>query len=175
MCCRARRPGAIIRRVPELPDLTVYAEALQRRIVGQPLQRVRLASPFLLRTADPPIQTVNGKCVLDVRRFGKRLAFDLEDELVLVLHLMIAGRLHWKDPGAPIPGKVGLAAFDFPNGTLTLVEASPKKRAALYLIRAADLANLARTGIEVFETSPEQFRSVLVSENHTLKRALTDP
>jgi formamidopyrimidine-DNA glycosylase len=161
--------------VPELPDLTVYAEALQRRIVGQPLQRVRLASPFLLRTADPPIQSVNGKRVVSARRFGKRLAIDLEDELVLVLHLMIAGRLHWKDPGAPIPGKVGLAAFDFPNGTLTLVEASPKKRAALYLLRAADLANLARMGVEVFETGPEQFRSVLRSENHTLKRALTDP
>src|ERR671928_1215990 len=150
--------------MPELPDLTVYAEALQRRIVGQPLQRVRLASPFLLRTADPPIQSVNGKRVLNVRRFGKRLAIDLEGDLVLVLHLMIAGRLHWKDPGAPIPGKVGLAAFDFPHGTLTLVEASPKKRAALYLLRAADVASLARAGVEVFEATPEQFRAVLVSE-----------
>jgi formamidopyrimidine-DNA glycosylase len=163
-----------MRGVPELPDLTVYAEALQRRIVGQPLQRVRLASPFLLRTADPPIQSVNGKRVLGVRRFGKRLAIELEDDLVLVLHLMIAGRLHWKDPGAPVPGKVGLAAFDFPNGTLTLVEASPKKRAALYLVRAAELAELARSGLEVFDATPEQFRAVLVSENHTLKRTLTD-
>src|SRR5919204_1279840 len=150
VCCRPWGPGAIMRRVPELPDLTVYAEALQRRIVGQPLERVRLASPFLLRTADPPIQTVNGKRVLDVRRFGKRLAIELEDELVLVLHLMIAGRLHWKDPRVAIPGKVGLAAFDFPNGSLVLVEASPKKRAALYLVRAADLTGLARGGLEVF-------------------------
>jgi formamidopyrimidine-DNA glycosylase len=163
-----------MRRVPELPDLTVYAEALQRRIVGQPLERVRLASPFLLRTADPPIQAVNGTRVLDVRRFGKRLAIELEDELVLVLHLMIAGRLHWKERGVSIPGKVGLAAFDFPPGSLVLVEASPKKRAALYLVRTPDLASLARGGLEVFEASPDQFGAVLVSENHTLKRALTD-
>jgi formamidopyrimidine-DNA glycosylase len=171
--------------VPELPDLTVYAEALQRRIVGQPLERIRLASPFLLRTADPPLEAVQGKKVLAVRRFGKRLAIELEGDssagagqaLVLVLHLMIAGRLHWKDdgPGKPIPGKVGLAAFDFPNGTLVLVEASPKKRAALYLVHASELASLERGGIEVFDASPEQFRARLVSENHTLKRALTDP
>ncbi|HYY88778.1 MAG TPA: DNA-formamidopyrimidine glycosylase family protein [Chloroflexota bacterium] len=161
--------------MPELPDLTLYAEALARRVVGQPLKRVRLASPFLLRTADPPIQAVNGKRVLGVRRFGKRLAIELEDELTLVLHLMIAGRLHWKEPGKPIPGKVGLAAFDFPNGTLVLVEASPKKRAALYLVRGAEaLAALGRDGLEVFDASLAQFRARLVSENHTLKRALTD-
>jgi formamidopyrimidine-DNA glycosylase len=170
----ASAPGRDHAAVPELPDLTVYAEALQRRIVGQPLERVRLASPFLLRTADPPIQSVNGKRVLAVRRFGKRLAIELEDDLVLVLHLMIAGRLHWKERGKPIPGKVGLAAFDFPKGSLILVEASPKKRAALYLVRAADLDSLARGGLEVFEASPDQFRAVLQSENHTLKRALTD-
>jgi formamidopyrimidine-DNA glycosylase len=161
--------------VPELPDLTVYAEALQKRIVGQPLERVRLASPFLLRTADPPISAVNGKAVRGVRRFGKRLAFELQDDLTLVLHLMIAGRLHWKEPGKPIPGKVGLAAFDFQHGTLLLTEASPKKRAALYLVRGAEaLAALGRDGLEVFDASLSQFRARLITENHTLKRALTD-
>jgi formamidopyrimidine-DNA glycosylase len=164
-----------MRRVPELPDLTVYVEALQARIVGQVLEQVRLASPFLLRTAVPPLTAVHGKEVRGVQRLGKRLAMSLQDDLYLVLHLMIAGRLHWKSPGAPIPGKVGLAAFDFPNGTLTLVEASPKKRAALHVVRAADLAEFDRGGLEVLDASLGQFRARLVNGNHTLKRALTDP
>ena len=173
--CRALPPGRIMGRVPELPDLTVYAEALQRRIVGQPLERVRLASPFLLRTADPPIQSVFGRRVVDVQRFGKRLAIELDGDVFLVLHLMIAGRLHWRERGKPVPGKVGLAAFDFPNGTLMLVEASPKKRAALYVVRGqSGLAALRRDGLEVLDASAGQFRAVLASENHTLKRALTD-
>jgi formamidopyrimidine-DNA glycosylase len=162
--------------MPELPDIAAYISALEPRTVGQPLQQVRIASAFLLRTVQPPIASVEGRVVRELRRIGKRIAIALDGDLWLVLHLMIAGRLHWKDaPGKPIPGKVGLAAFDFSNGTLVLVEASPKKRAALYLVRASSLASLERGGLEVFDASPEQFRAVLASENHTLKRALTDP
>jgi formamidopyrimidine-DNA glycosylase len=162
--------------MPELPDLTVYVEALEARIVGQPLQGVRIASLFLLRTAAPPLRAAEGKHVLRVRRLGKRIVMELEDELALVLHLMIAGRLHWKERGKLIPAKIGLAAFDFPNGTLLLNEASPKKRAALYLVQgAAAVDEFDRGGLEVLGASLPQFRARLISANHTVKRSLTDP
>jgi formamidopyrimidine-DNA glycosylase len=162
--------------MPELPDLTVYVEQLEARIVGQPLEGVRIASMFLLRTASPPLKASFGKHVQGVRRIGKRIVFQLEDELALVLHLMIAGRLHWKARGQAIPGKIGLAAFDFPNGTLLLTEASPKKRAALYLVQGSDaVEEFDRGGLEVLGADPALFRSRLLTGNHTVKRALTDP
>src|SRR5438105_5839653 len=135
--------------MPELPDLTVYLDFLQANIVGQVLERIRLASPFVLRTADPPLKAAEGKRVLGFRRLGKRLIFELEDELFLIIHLMIAGRFRWKERGAAITARIGLAAFDFSNGTLLLTEASPKKRAAIHLIRGAEvLAELNRGGLE---------------------------
>ena len=163
--------------MPELPDITAYIEALDRRIAGAPLEGVRLASPFLLRTVEPPVAAVAGKRVQGLRRIGKRIAMGLEDELWLVLHLMIAGRLHWKDAGAAIPGgKRGLAAFDFPVGTLILTEAGTKKRASLHIVRGeAALNEHDPGGIEVFEASLEDFATRLTAANHTLKRALTDP
>jgi formamidopyrimidine-DNA glycosylase len=162
--------------MPELPDVAVYIEALARRIQGQPLERVRLASPFLLRTALPPIAQVQGKQVREVRRVGKRIALGLEDEFWLVLHLMIAGRLHWKEAGARLAGRSALAAFDFPHGTLTLTEAGAKKRASLHLVQGEEaLREHDPGGLEVFEIDLERFRAALVAENHTLKRALTDP
>jgi formamidopyrimidine-DNA glycosylase len=162
--------------VPELPDVEVYREALEARVTGQPLERVRLASPFLLRTARPPIADANGRRVTGVSRMGKRLVLELEGDLFLALHLMIAGRLHWKEPGARLPGKVGLAAFDFPEGTLTLTEAGSKRRAALHLVAGRPgLAALDRGGIEPLEADPAAFAAALGRENHTLKRALTDP
>ncbi|HEV8634378.1 MAG TPA: DNA-formamidopyrimidine glycosylase family protein [Chloroflexota bacterium] len=162
--------------MPELPDVAVYVEALEKRVLGQALERVRVASPFLVRTAVPPLRAAEGKRVLGLRRLGKRIAFCLEDELFLVLHLMIAGRLHWKEAGAKVPGRVGLAAFDFPAGTLTLTEASTKKRAALHLLQSeAGLEQLRRGGIEPLEATAEQFAGALRRESHTLKRALTDP
>jgi len=162
--------------VPELPDVTVYVESLERRLVGQVLRAVRLASPFVLRTADPPIRAAEGRRVLGVRRLGKRIVLELDDDLFLVLHLMIAGRLHWKEPGAKIPARVGLAAFDFSHGTLTLTEASTKKRAALHLLRGAPaVAALDRGGLEPLGATVEEFAAALRSEGHTLKRALTDP
>src|SRR5258706_9810022 len=121
--------------MPELPDIVVYVEALRARIAGQPLERVRVAHPFLVRTFDPPLDSTFGKTVRGFRRLGKRIVFELDDELFLVLHLMITGRLHWKPPGTKAPGKVGLAAFDFPNGTLTLTEAGTKRRASLHVVR----------------------------------------
>jgi formamidopyrimidine-DNA glycosylase len=162
--------------MPELPDIVVYIECLERRIVGQPLQRLRLLNPFLLRSVDPPIDEAHGKRVHALRRIGKRIVFVLESDLFLVLHLMIAGRLHWKPPGAKPPGKVGLAAFDFPNGTLTLTEAGSKRRASLSLVRGEDeLAKHDPGGLEVLDATEAQFREALRRENHTLKRALTDP
>lgn len=162
--------------MPELPDITVYIEALERRVLGHPLERVRIANPFLLRTFDPPIEAVEGKTVREFRRLGKRIAFGLNDDLWLVLHLMIAGRLHWKERGAKVPGKIGLAAFDFPGGTLLLTEAGTKRRASLHLVRGAAALNQQRPpGLEVLESTLPQFQSVLQSENHTLKRALTSP
>src|SRR5579859_4393098 len=162
--------------MPELPDLTVYLDFLQSHIVGQTLERIRLASPFVLRTADPPLKSVENKRVLGLRRSGKRLIFELEDDLFLMIHLMIAGRFRWKERGAQIPGKIGLAAFDFSNGTLLLTEASQKKRAALHVLRGGDaLAEFDRGGLEPLEADLEQFRSRLLAGNHTVKRALTDP
>ena len=162
--------------MPELPDVTVYIDALEARIAGEPLENVRLASPFLLRSVDPPLKETFGKRVTGLRRLGKRIVFELEDDLFLVIHLMIAGRLHWKDKGAKVPGKIGLAAFDFPTGTLTLTEASPKKRASLYVLRGEDaLAAHDPGGIEVLDSRLKDFAAALTEENHTLKRALTDP
>jgi formamidopyrimidine-DNA glycosylase len=162
--------------VPELPDLTVYLDFLQATIVGQTLDHIRVASPFVLRTADPPLKAAENKRVLGLRRLGKRLIFELEDDLFLVIHLMIAGRFRWKEGGAQVPAKIGLAAFDFSNGTLLLTEASQKKRAALHLLRGdAALAEFDRGGLEPLEADLEQFRSRLLAGNHTVKRALTDP
>jgi formamidopyrimidine-DNA glycosylase len=162
--------------VPELPDIEVYVEALRARVEGRPLERARLGSPFLLRSADPPLAAAEGKRVLGVRRAGKRLVLALEDDLFLVLHLMIAGRLHWKERGAKLPGRVGLLALDFPDGTLTLTEAGTKRRAALHLVRGeAAVAALDRGGIEPLAVDLPTFAAALRRENHTLKRALTDP
>jgi formamidopyrimidine-DNA glycosylase len=162
--------------VPELPDVTVYLEALDRRVLGQTLRGVRLASPFVLRTFHPPLSAAAGQRVRALRRVGKRLVLELDGDLYLVIHLMIAGRLRWLDRGAKIPGKVGLAAFDFDSGTLVLTEAATKKRASIHLVRGIDAVRaLDRGGIEPLESTLAQFRAALVSENHTLKRALTDP
>jgi formamidopyrimidine-DNA glycosylase len=162
--------------MPELPDVVLYIEALERRILGQPLAGVRLASPFLLRTAEPPIGALAGKHVRRLRRLGKRIALSFEDDLWLVLHLMINGRLHWREPHAKLAGRYALAAFDFPHGTLTLTEFGPKKRASLHLVRGEDaLLEHDPGGLEVLEIDLEPFRRALTRENHTLKRALTDP
>lgn len=162
--------------MPELPDITVYIEALEARVVGRPLEKVRLANPFLLRTFEPPIETAVGKQVERLRRLGKRIAFGLEGELWLVLHLMIAGRLHWQERGAKLPGKRGLAAFDFEHGSLTLTEAGSKRRAALHVVQGdAGLADHDPGGLEIFDTSADAFAEMLTRRNHTLKRALTDP
>jgi len=162
--------------MPELPDVVVYLEALQRRIVGQPLERIRLVSPFLLRSVEPPLEAITGQPVLGLRRLGKRLVWEFPEARFLVLHLMIAGRLHWKERGAKVPGKIGLAAFDFPNGTLTLTEAGTKKRASLHLVHGhGALAAHDPGGLEVLDADAVGFRAALQRENHTLKRALTDP
>jgi formamidopyrimidine-DNA glycosylase len=162
--------------MPELPDITVYMEALASRLVGQPLERVRIPKPFLLRSVDPPISGAIGKHVTDVRRMGKRIVLELEDDLFLVIHLMIAGRLRWVPAGTKVPGKIGLAAFDFPNGTLILTEAGSKRRASLWLVRGEQsLEQFERGGLEVLEADLAQFSERLVRENHTLKRSLTDP
>jgi formamidopyrimidine-DNA glycosylase len=162
--------------VPELPDVELYLAALRPRVVGEPLLGVRLASPFLLRSVSPPLAAVAGRRVSGVSRLGKRLVFALEGELFLLLHLMIAGRLRWRPPGAKPPGKVGLAAFDFPAGTLLLTEASPKKRAKLYVLEgAAALAAHDPGGLDVLAADPAAFHRALAAESHTLKRALTDP
>jgi len=162
--------------MPELPDITVYIEALESRIVGQTLERLRIAKPFLLRSVDPPISAANGKQVTGVRRMGKRIVLELEDDLFLVIHLMIAGRLRWLPAGAKVPGKLGLAAFDFPNGTLILTEAGSKRRASLWLVRGEQsLEQFARGGLEVLDANLAEFTDRLTRENHTLKRSLTDP
>jgi formamidopyrimidine-DNA glycosylase len=162
--------------MPELPDITVYVEQLVPRVVGQTFEGVRLASPFLLRTASPPLSAAQGKKVRGVTRMGKRIIFELEDDLYLILHLMIAGRLHWREHGKAIQGKIGLAAFDFSSGTLLLNEASPKKRAALYLVQGKQaLQEFDRGGLEVMDASIDEFRKRLLVENHTVKRSLTDP
>jgi formamidopyrimidine-DNA glycosylase len=162
--------------VPELPDVEVYVEALRERVVGEPLQGVRLGSPFLLRTVEPRLADFTGRRVAAVSRLGKRVVLAFEGELFLVVHLMVAGRLHWKPPGAKLPGKAGLLALDFPQGTLTLTEAGSKRRASLHAVSGkAGLAALDRGGIEPLAASAEAFREALRRENHTLKRALTDP
>ncbi len=162
--------------MPELPDIVAYLGALESRIAGRPLRRIRLASPFLLRTVDPPTDAFEGKKVVGLRRMGKRLVFAVEGDVFAVLHLMIAGRLHWAEKGAKVPGKIGLAAFDFDDGTLTLTEAGSKKRASLHLVRGEDaLRALDPGGLEPLEATAAQFREALTRENHTLKRALTDP
>jgi formamidopyrimidine-DNA glycosylase len=162
--------------VPELPDLTVYREALESRLVGATLERVQLFSPFLLRTALPPIRSVERRRVLEVRRVGKRLALGLDGELWLVLHLMIAGRLHWFAPGTAISRRPALARLEFSSGTLSLTEAGTKRRASLHVVEGEiGLRSQDPGGLEVIGSSPDEFAQRLRSENHTLKRALTDP
>lgn len=162
--------------MPELPEISAYLSALERHVTGRPLERVRVASPSLLRTWDPPLATVHGRTVRGFHRLGKRIVWDLGDELYLVLHLMLTGRLRWRERGAPIPRKVGHAAFDFPNGTLILTEMATKKRASLHVVQgAAGLAQHDRGGVEPLEVDLATFRRALMRENRTLKRALTDP
>ncbi len=163
--------------MPELPDISAYIRALEPRIVGQPLLKVRLASAFLLRTVQPPLESAEGRTVRELRRIGKRIAIGLngDGDLWLVLHLMIAGRLHWKPPDAKLAGRQNLAAFDFPDGSLVLTEAGSKRRAALHVLRGDDLTSLDAGGLEIFATDISSFRDRLAAENHTLKRALTDP
>lgn len=164
------------RRVPELPDIVVYIEALEGRILGEPLQKVRLASPFLLRSVDPPVSAAVGKRVTKLHRIGKRIVLELEDDLFMVLHLMIAGRLHWREAGAALAGKQTLAAFDFPTGSLVLTEAGPRKRASLHVVRGEEgLREHDPGGLEVLDASLGAFRAAITETNHTLKRALTDP
>lgn len=162
--------------MPELPDVAAYISALQTRIVGQRLEGVRIASVFLLRTARPPISSVEGRTVREVRRIGKRIAIGLDGDLWLVLHLMIAGRLHWKSAGAKLTGRTSLSAFDFPNGSLVLTEAGTKRRASLHLLNGEEsLRSIDPGGIDVLVCDLDSFRAALVAENRTLKRALTDP
>jgi formamidopyrimidine-DNA glycosylase len=162
--------------VPELPDIELYLHALRPRVVGQPLEAIRLASPFLLRSIDPPLDSVIGKTVHGLRRLGKRIVWVMDDDLFLVFHLMIAGRFQWKDRGTKVTPKVGLAAFDFPAATLLLTEAGSKRQASLYLVRGeAALAAHDPGGLEVIGSTLEAFAGALMRENHTLKRALTDP
>jgi formamidopyrimidine-DNA glycosylase len=163
--------------MPELPDVTVYVERVAERVVGHTFERVRLASPFLLRSVEPPLAELGGRAVTGIERLGKRILFALAGDYFLVLHLMVAGRLRWQPaPGAKIPGKVGLAAFDFSSGTLLLTEASSKKRASLHAVRGrAALAEFDRGGLEPLGASAAAFKQALTRENHTLKRALTDP
>jgi formamidopyrimidine-DNA glycosylase len=162
--------------MPELPDVTVYLEALDPRILGARLMGVRLANPFVLRSVDPSPAEVAGRTVIGLRRLGKRIVIALEGECFVVIHLMIAGRLHWKEAGARLPGKIGLAAFDFSTGTLTLTEAGSKRRAAIHLVRGeAALAEHDPGGIEPLDADLAAFRAALTGESHTLKRALTDP
>jgi len=162
--------------MPELPDISAYLNALQERIVGQPLQRVRLGSAFLLRTAVPPISEAEGHRVTELRRIGKRISLGLDNDLWLVLHLMIAGRLHWRTPGAKLAGRNNLAAFDFPNGSLVLTEAGTKRRASLHVVKGEEaLRSVDPGGIEIFDSDLEAFIAAMTAENRTLKRALTDP
>jgi formamidopyrimidine-DNA glycosylase len=162
--------------MPELPDVTVYIEALGERVLNQPIQRIRIGSPFVVRTFDPPIKEIECKKILSLRRMGKRIVIELEDDLFLIVHLMIAGRLHWKPKGAKIARKYGQAAIDFPNGTLLLTEAGTKKRASIHLVRGeAALQEYDPGGLEIFDMTLEQFTASLTRENHTLKRSLTDP
>jgi formamidopyrimidine-DNA glycosylase len=162
--------------MPELPDIAAYISALEPRIVGQPIKRVRLASPFLLRTVEPPIADVEGRIVRQLRRIGKRIAIGVEGDLWLVLHLMIAGRLHWRTPETKFSGRQSLAAFDFPDGSLVLTEAGTKRRASLHVVTGEEgLRSVDPGGIDIFASDLASFRAALTAENRTLKRALTDP
>ena len=162
--------------MPELPDIAAYLTALESRIAGQPLQRVRLQSSFLLRTAQPPVTSVEGCTVRELRRIGKRIAIGVDNDLWLVLHLMIAGRLHWRPPQAKLAGRNNLAAFDFPNGSLVLTEAGTRRRASLHIASGEEgLRSLDPGGIDIFTSDLGSFRATLMLENRTLKRALTDP
>jgi formamidopyrimidine-DNA glycosylase len=162
--------------VPELPDIAGYITALEPRIVGETLERVRIATPFLLRTVEPPVTQVEGTTVREIRRIGKRIAFGMENNFWLVLHLMIAGRLHWRPRGAKLTGRQYLAAFDFPNGSLTLTEAGSKRRASLHIVSGEEaLRSMDPGGIDVLSSDLDSFRRTLTMENRTLKRALTDP
>ncbi len=163
-------------RMPELPDIEAYLKALETRVIGQPLTRVRLASPFLLRTVEPPLGDTEDRHVRELRRVGKRIAMGVDGDLWLVLHLMIAGRLHWRQPGAKLGGRQNLAAFDFPGGSLVLTEAGSKRRASLHVLTGEEgLRSVDPGGVEIFESDLAAFRAALSAENHTLKRALTDP
>lgn len=162
--------------MPELPDITVYIEALEHRVLGHKLERIQIAGPSLLRTATPPVESVQGHTINALRRLGKRIVFGFDHGVWLVLHLMIAGRLHWKKDRVAPDGRRILAALDFDSGTLTLTEAGTRKRASLYVVRGeAELAKLDPGGIDVFAASLDQFNAILTASNHTLKRALTDP
>jgi formamidopyrimidine-DNA glycosylase len=162
--------------MPELPDISAYIKAIKTRVMGQPLTKVRLASPFLLRTVEPQLSALEGRSLREVRRIGKRIAFGVEGDLWLVLHLMIAGRLHWRAQQAKLAGRNNLAAFDFPNGSLVLTEAGSKRRASLHVLAGeAGLRSIDPGGIEIFQSDLAAFRSALTAENRTLKRALTDP
>jgi formamidopyrimidine-DNA glycosylase len=162
--------------MPELPDILAYIAALEPRIVGQPLKEVRIATPFLLRTADPPLNVVEGRTVRELRRIGKRIAIGVDVDIWLVLHLMIAGRLHWRKPEAKLGGRQNLAAFEFPAGSLVLTEAGSKRRASLHVVRGENgLQSLDPGGIDIFASDFDTFRKTLSAENRTLKRALTDP
>ena len=162
--------------MPELPDIAAYIIALEPRIVGEAIEKIRLASPFLLRTAQPPLSAVEGRRVRELRRIGKRIAIGVEGDLWLVLHLMIAGRLHWRPPGAKLAGRQSLAAFDFPAGSLVLTEAGSKHRASLHLLQGEEgLQSVDAGGIDVFAGTLDSFREAMTAENRTLKRALTDP
>jgi formamidopyrimidine-DNA glycosylase len=162
--------------MPELPDIAAYISALEPRILAQPIERVRVASPFLLRTAQPPVTNAEGRVVRELRRIGKRIAMGLEGDLWLVLHLMIAGRLHWRSPGAKLAGRHSLAALDFPSGSLVLTEAGTKHRASLYVLTGEEgLRSIDPGGIDIFASDLSSFRDALTAENRTLKRALTDP
>ncbi len=162
--------------MPELPDITAYIAALETRVIGQRLEKVRLSSPFLLRTVEPPLESIEGHTVRGLRRVGKRIAFEFDNGYWLVLHLMIAGRLHWKAAEAKLGRRNDLAAFDFPTGSLVLTEAGSKRRASVHLFRREDeMKTIDPGGIEVFEADFDAFRAALTAENRTLKRALTDP
>lgn len=162
--------------MPELPDVTVYLEALSARVLNQPLERLRIGNPFLVRTITPGPEDLAGRRVTGLRRLGKRLVFAFDGDVFLVLHLMIAGRLRWRDKGTKIPGKVGLAAFDFPNGTVILTEQGSKRQASMHIVKGNDAVEaLAPRGLEVLTADLPAFASRLKHENHTLKRALTDP
>ena len=162
--------------MPELPDITIYIECLKARLLGHTLERVRIANPFLLRTVDPPLEDAGGKRVVEILRLGKRIVIGLDGDLYLVIHLMIAGRLRWKERGAKVPGRIGVGAFDFTSGTLLFTEAGSKKRASLHFIRGRDsLREHDPGGIEIHDSDTAAFHEALTRESHTLKRALADP